>query len=567
MRDKSILGLTTLLLSALLSLFIVEYELFVIGGQQEAVRTYARVVATSMWNFEPQAPRDYLEIIAAQQDYKRIWVETPDGNLFVSACGGLDSRLDRYLARLGLIRLVSFSAPVEYEGEIIGVVTAEWWNQSIYVDGIATFFALLILVIVWMYLRLARAKQDLELRVQERTAEVSRLQHLLQNIADSMPSALITVDAAGRVLTWNPAATQLTGRQRDDVLGRSLWQMCPMLGAYRETFETVVDRRQVVHLHEKRGSPPGGKTYWDVSIFPLVADDVRGAVLRIDDVTQRVHLEKEVLHSAKMASVGRLAAGVAHEINNPLSGIAQSVQLVMRALDVGLDDTRRRLKEMGLDPDILGRYLAARRVLFYLKGARQAGERAARIVSDLLTFSRKPLGGFTSHDLNDLVERTLVLAETDYDLGRGYDFKDVVVVRELAPDLPRVICDGQQIQQVILNLVRNAAQEMLRAEATLAAREEGWRPRLVLRTSLTEDGSYLRLEVEDNGMGLTPEAREHLFEPFFTTKEVGVGTGLGLWLCWSIVVERHHGRIWGETLPEEAGGHGTRFIVELPLAP
>jgi signal transduction histidine kinase len=119
-----------------------------------------------------------------------------------------------------------------------------------------------------------------------------------------------------------------------------------------------------------------------------------------------------------------------------------------------------------------------------------------------------------------------------------------------------VLCDGQQIQQVVLNLVRNAAQAM----AGKAERESLYRPRLMLRTGYRE--GWVRLEVEDNGPGIPEAVRERLFEPFFTTKGIGEGTGLGLWLCWSIVMERHKGRMWVESGED----NGARFVVELPVA-
>jgi signal transduction histidine kinase len=295
-----------------------------------------------------------------------------------------------------------------------------------------------------------------------------------------------------------------------------------------------------------------------VSVFPLVGDGIEGGVLRIDDVTRRVQLEEMMLQSAKMASVGGLAAGVAHEINNPLGAMMQSAQILQMAFDTERPRTCERLEARGIDPEELGCYLEERGLMDYLAGIREAGGRAAKIVSDLLSFSRKSSSDAAPHDLNALVEQTLELAATDYNLRRKYDFRDIEVVRELATDLPQIACDGQQIQQVVLNLVRNAAQAMANRER---------QPRLTLRTSYqiedheSETPNRVRLEVEDNGPGIPEATRARLFEPFFTTKEVGKGTGLGLWLCWSIVVERHQGQIW----PEPVAGGGTRFVVELPL--
>jgi len=175
-------------------------------------------------------------------------------------------------------------------------------------------------------------------------------------------------------------------------------------------------------------------------------------------------------------------------------------------------------------------------------------------LSQICSASRARVFQFALHDLNDLVEKALALLMTDYDLKRKYDFRDIEIVRELASDLPGVVCDGQQVQQVVLNLMHNAAHVMVEEK-----KKREFQPRLTLRT--THEQGWIRLEVEDNGPGIPEAVREHLFEPFFTTKEVGEGTGLGLWLCWSIVAERHHGRIWAE----RAASSGSRFVVELPL--
>jgi signal transduction histidine kinase len=236
-------------------------------------------------------------------------------------------------------------------------------------------------------------------------------------------------------------------------------------------------------------------------------------------------------------------------------------------LQMTLDTTRPRVQERlqacGVDPAGLDSYLQTRGVSEYLEGVRSSGERAAKIVSDLLSFSRKSSSKAAPHDLNQLVEQTLDLAATDYDLKKKYDFRNVEIVRELTPDLPDVICDGQQIQQVVLNLVRNAAQAMSHKGEQAGA---DYQPRLMLRTALVPGvvpggESMMRLEVEDNGPGIPEAVRSRLFEPFFTTKGVGSGTGLGLWLCWSIVAERHKGRIWVES----GADGGSRFVVELPL--
>jgi PAS domain S-box-containing protein len=378
----------------------------------------------------------------------------------------------------------------------------------------------------------------------------------LQNIADSMPSALITLDSEGRVVTWNPAAEKLTGKTIDQVTDRTLWQVCPELAHYEDLFKQVVQEKKVLYRHREQLQTTAETVFYDVSIFPLT-DKLKGTVLRIDDVTQRVQLEEMMLQSAKMASVGGLAAGIAHEINNPLSGMIQSAQVLQNYLDTQLPRTRERLQAYQINPADLEQYLQKFSLTEYLAGIRIAGERAAKIVIDLLSFARKSTAQALPHDLNQLVEQALALALTDYDLKKKLVFKDLQIVTEFSENLPNVVCDKQQIEQVIFNLVRNAMHALAPGKQKKPHKQQG---RITLRTGLVCP-SVVRVEVEDNGPGIPAADHASLFEPFFTTKPAGEGTGLGLWLSWSIVVERHKGRIWAEP------GHdqGTRFVVELPV--
>lgn len=403
-----------------------------------------------------------------------------------------------------------------------------------------------------------RALREWQYIVERRQAEqqIIRLQHLLQNITDSMPSALITLDAEGRVLTWNPAAEQFTHCTEEQLLNNLLWELCPALAHYRTLVDEVLATQRVAHRHREAVSTPEGTHYYDVHVFPLLSDAITGVVLSIDDATQRVHLEETMLQATKMASVGGLAAGMAHEINNPLGAMMQSAQFLELALNPHHPRTQARLEAGGIDPKRLEAYMQERGLLTYLQGIREMGERAAKIVSDLLSFARKGTSNRAPCNLNNCIKQTIELAATDYDLTRQYDFRNIEIVYELAPTLPEVMCDNQQIQQVLLNLVRNAAQAMANIHAMAPS---NCAPRLTLRTLSVE--SKVRVEVEDNGPGIPEATQKRLFEPFFTTKDVGEGTGLGLWLCWSIIHERHGGRIWVESVQP----YGTCFVFELPI--
>jgi signal transduction histidine kinase len=187
-----------------------------------------------------------------------------------------------------------------------------------------------------------------------------------------------------------------------------------------------------------------------------------------------------------------------------------------------------------------------------LEALESAGQRAAKIVNNMLGFSRKSDALFDSQDLTQLLDETCDLASSEYDIEKGYDFRNIAIVRDYRQQVPAVVCDANQIKQVLFNLITNAAQAM--AEEG----DEKKPPTLTLR--LSADGDYVRIDVEDNGPGLDTETRKRVFEPFFTTKEVGVGTGLGLSVSYFIVTENHGGTIEVDSAP----GRGARFIIRLP---
>ncbi|TPW00653.1 MAG: multi-sensor hybrid histidine kinase, partial [Alphaproteobacteria bacterium] len=224
-------------------------------------------------------------------------------------------------------------------------------------------------------------------------------------------------------------------------------------------------------------------------------------------------VQERLLQSEKMSSVGQLVSGVAHELNNPLTGIMGFAQLLLLR---ELDETARKQVET-----------------IYAEA-----ERASKIVSNLLTFARRRRAQKEPANLNTLIKRVLEL--------RNYDLRvrNIDVQLELDPALPETMADANQIQQVILNVVLNAEQAMKEDDG------EG-----TLRIATKAAGRTVTIAFED-----TAETVRRIFDPFFTTKDAGEGTGLGLTICYGII-EEHGGRIWAESEP----GHGTRFVIELPV--
>lgn len=382
--------------------------------------------------------------------------------------------------------------------------------------------------------------------------ELKRLRNLLRSIFDSMPSVLIGVDEEGRVNQWNRAAEAATSLSAQAAIGKPLGDVYPFLT------EQLVDLRDTIHLGEPGGAAKvphdvdGELRYADLTVFPHKAEGIKGAVIRIDDVTERIRLEEMIVQSEKMLSVGGLAAGMAHELNNPLAGIMQNVQVMRSRLSVDLPANLKAAAACGTTLEQIEAYMAARNIPEMINAIVESGKRAAGIVESMLNFSRKSQSVFVPHNLADLLDETVELASKDYDLKKKYDFRRFAITREYEPGLPLVSCEAASIQQVFLNLLKNGAEAMSDHQSAGPAS-------FVLR--LAREHSHVRVEVEDNGPGMSEEVRRRVFEPFFTTKDVGVGTGLGLSVSYFIVVETHGGVMSVESIR----GRGARFIVRLPI--
>jgi PAS domain S-box-containing protein len=409
---------------------------------------------------------------------------------------------------------------------------------------------------------LAHTFNNMVENIQKTEAEILHLQQLLQNITDSMPSALITLDAEGRVLTWNPEAETLTGQSAKMIQGQSLWQTCPELERYRGLFEQVIREKQETHQHKEQWVSGSGTIYRDINIYPLVSNGINGAVLRVDNITRRVQLEEMMIQSEKMMSVGGLAAGMAHEINNPLAGILQNIQVIRNRVSPGLLKNEEAATECGTNIESINEYMEKRDVLSFIEMITESGRRAANIVENMLSFSRKSESTFIPRDITLLLDKAVELAGTDYDLEKKYDFRKIEILRKYDTKVPLVPCDPTKIQQVFLNILKNGAEaiNIVDEEGFLPVTETNGKQKPTLTLLVSSEERMVRIELIDNGPGMPEEIRKRIFEPFFTTKGVGAGTGLGLSVSYFIVTENHKGTMAVESTP----GKGTKFIIRLP---
>jgi len=387
----------------------------------------------------------------------------------------------------------------------------------------------------------------------ESEAEIRKGRRQLRTIIDTMPSALIGINGEQAVVLWNTKAHQSTGVSPEDAMGKQLCSLMPYFNDDIGRIRQAIDNNETVSWSRKLTAGNTATTFNDIVVYPMMQDDTISAVVRIDDVTERAKLEEVMIQTEKMQSVGGLAAGMAHEINNPLASITQGIQNILRRLDPTLDRNKDAAMKFDIDLENLHAFLDERKILQFLHGGKDAVERAAGIVKNMLMFSRQSTSEKKLTDIKQLVEHTIELGSTDYDMKKRYDFKFIEITREYSPKLPMITLCPNEIEQVLLNLFKNALQAMETIE------REGYKPHFYLR--LIHEAGFIRIEVEDNGPGIPEKLTSRIFEPFYTTKAVGEGTGLGLSVSYMLVTQNHGGTF---SVESEQGKY-TKFIIRLPL--
>ncbi len=388
----------------------------------------------------------------------------------------------------------------------------------------------------------------------EAEKELERTKSYLNNVINSMPSILIGVDNDCKITQWNAKAEKETGLAMNDVSGRRLDEVLAyMSGQMKEIYKAIHDKTP--QKEQRRVFNAKGELFYsDIMVYPLVKNGVEGAVVRIDDVTEKVRLESMMIQTEKMMSVGGLAAGMAHEINNPLGVIMQGGENILRRLSPALPANLKVAEECGLSMAKMDEYLKKRKIGVFIGDIRHAALRASNIVKNMLQFSRRSEPYMTTCNISRLIDSTVNLAANDYDLKKKYDFRHIIIDLDYDSELVNIYCIETELQQVLLNLLKNAAQAISQKQF-----EKDEKPQITITTK--KEGNFARIELNDNANGMDEQTRKRAFEPFFTTKEVGIGTGLGLSVSYFIITENHKGTLDMTT----SKGAGTNFIIRIPL--
>ena len=338
--------------------------------------------------------------------------------------------------------------------------------------------------------------------------ELIQTKNFIRSIIDSMPSILIGLNLDGLITQWNAQAHQLTGIPADQAEGRLLKDVFPQLSGHIPNVRQIIEKQKTGKETKAALTFDGKIMLTDITIYPILSDSFKGAVIRVDDISERVRLEEMMVQSEKMLSIGGLAAGMAHEINNPLAGILQNIQVVRNRLGKNLPANVTAARECGINLESLKIYMEKRKIFSMMELVDASGRRAAKIVENMLSFSRKSDHRKGDYDLSDIMEATIELVKSDYNMKKRYDFKSIEIIKEYQENIPSVPCEKGEIQQVFLNILKNGAEAMTDAGIPY--------PRFIIRCFSQAD--QVTVAIEDNGPGMDGAVKKRIFEPFFTTK-------------------------------------------------
>ena len=381
---------------------------------------------------------------------------------------------------------------------------------------------------------------------------LNETQDYMQNIINSMPSILIGVTDTGLITHWNQAAYNATDIHYKQALGNNLFTLAPSLLIEPRIIDKAIEKKTPQKLEAVQSGHGSKASYRDITIYPLVSHDSVGAAIRIDDVTARVNLENMMIQNEKLSSLGELAAGVAHEINNPMGIVLQGVQNIKRRLSKEIRSNNATAAECGIDLADVNHYLESRKILQFIDDIQEAGERATEIVTNMLRFARAQHQQLEHVDIKSLIIDSLHMAEQNLAVMQIQDDLDITLETQLPEETIEIACSPIEIQQVLLNILSNAFHAF--SDKPVSAP-------LTVTLSLSRTEKDAVITIQDNGAGMDVWTQKHIFDPFFTTKEVGKGTGLGLSVSYYIVTERHRGTITVDSKIEE----GTTFTITLPL--
>ncbi|RJO74258.1 MAG: PAS domain S-box protein [Myxococcales bacterium] len=367
--------------------------------------------------------------------------------------------------------------------------------------------------------------RELEKMVEARTLELNFVTRTIKDLIDSIPSALIVLDRNLNILLVNLSFYSIFSTRMVNITGRNIGEV--FTESFRERLQRSLRTKEpVIDLEMRRQIEGQGEKVLLVNVLHLLGKRDRLLVV-IDDITDRKVLERQLIQAEKMAGLGTLMSGIAHEINNPLNAISGMAQIIQ---------AKSPDEELRTD---------AQQILQYVK-------RVAEIVKELSRYSRSTkVTDAVTTDIHAVIENAAAMVH------HSRKMKDVDLIKNFSHDLPGIKLNVVEMEQVFINLLTNAIDAL---EDAAAKRGPDYLKRITLTTSLY-DGKMIQVTVEDSGTGIPTKNLKSIFDPFFSTKEQGKGTGLGLSICYKII-QRYGGIILVESDEESF----TKFTIRLPIS-
>ena len=469
-----------------------------------------------------------------------IWIRTADGTAYRAVCaeGGAVPPLDhadRVKEWVGQPAFdqqmpggVTTRIPLVHDGEKLGLLEATVPSEPN--SGMLREVVGITANVLSPLLASAELSENLASEVALKTRETELQRRFTSKIIDSLPVGLYVIDRDYTIQAWNrKREVGAQGIEREEALGRHVFDVLHRQpkGLLQQEFDSVFHTGKIEQL-EAESAASGEQRHYRITKVPmrLDDDDITHVITIGEDLTDWKMAQGQVAHAEKLAAIGQLAAGVMHELNNPLATIGACVEAVTVRSDELAPSVRPAMEE-------------------YFRIIESELARCKAIVDGLLDFSRPKSRVMRSEPVNPIVEDALFLV-------KHHDrFRRIELVRQLGANLPEVTANREQLIQVFLGLMLNSIDAM---EGTGV---------LTVTTEYADDGSGgVAVIFEDTGMGIPRDDLPKIFEPFYTTKQPGRGTGLGLSICYGIV-QQHGGAIRAESTI----GQGSTFTVQLPLAP
>ncbi|MFA6037180.1 MAG: ATP-binding protein [Legionellales bacterium] len=360
----------------------------------------------------------------------------------------------------------------------------------------------------------------------------------LHEFINDLPVMLIWVDKQLNITELNMMAKHLLVENHENVCGQPLLTVFPALKTHQNSILQVLSKQEKLCLSQQQLEYNSRTHPCYVTLYPLL--EQAGLLIKIEDLSHQTLLDDMVIQSEKMITIGGLAAGMAHEIKNPLGIILQNIQNILCRLDKNSEKNKGLAQELQISLDTVNQYLEQRQILKFMDNIRIAIDRALQIIATMLNFGTQNPINMKEENIVTLIDNALSFAEQDYDLLHTSDIAKIKIVREFKEPVLTAKCSSTQITQVLFNLIKNGMQAL-----------HGL-PHPELTISAYEEDNHIIVKVSDNGLGIPAHLLPNLFKPFFTTKSKEQGTGLGLAVSHYIINENHHGSLSAEN-PAQGG--------------